>query len=843
MSSSPKVRPLRILFAATLAVFLAAGSARAEDGYGYLRTVEGPAARLAPSSGRDAGDRSDSGYGDAVAVRDADDTDASINQPILVGDHLSVPDRGLVEAVLADGNVVRLDGGSELTFTRLAASADTEDRASVLTLEVGNLQLLVGDDSRGDDFPRIETGNATLYVEAYGSYRVTTEGSWTEVVVRRGRVRLVTEGDETTVRAGEQAVIDGEDREAEVQVAEEGPVDALERWGRRLDDEARTADLGSIDPEYRYEAASLSRYGSWVTVENERYWRPRVEDEWRPYWRGQWVYTPSGLTWVSSDPWGWMPAHYGTWDYLPTYGWLWQPGYSYAPAWVYWYWGSSQVGWCPTGYYTRYYGASFGRGVGFRAGVYGWAGGNWGDYGRWNFVDYGHLGSRDQWRHARRGRDFDGEGRHAVPRGLITTDTRRLTRDLWNKPQRVAQVLGGYGRDGRARELPDVTSFVGRKPLGPIERTHIVQAQPDRRLEGTPLKPDSMGALPGRNGRSRPGQVDNAGGWAGNDKPTGGRTGGMEIHTTGGNAPSDRGGRPQRGQDGGTARPGSNDRGGDKPMAIHTPEGPQGNAPSDRGGRPPRGQDGGTARPGSNDHGGDKPMAIHTPEGPQGNAPSDRGGRPPRGQDGGTARPGSNGRSGEKPMAIRRPENGEDGGAPRASRTTRTVTPEDQPGRLPTGWRELRTTPAAERGGRAEASRSPERRYDGRPAPYSQEGGSSAGEGSNRPSRRPESERPTTVPLYQPRNPAESGSSSRESRPTYRPAPPSSTAPAQSGSSASSRESRPSGRSGSDSTASGSRQGRGDSGGGARESRGGGGNRGGGRDGGSSRPPRGSGRG
>ena len=42
--------------------------------------------------------------------------------------------------------------------------------------------------------------------------------------------------------------------------------------------------------------------------------------DWRPYWHGRWASTPAGLTWVSAEPWGWVPYHYSTWDYVPSYG-------------------------------------------------------------------------------------------------------------------------------------------------------------------------------------------------------------------------------------------------------------------------------------------------------------------------------------------------------------------------------------------------------------------------------------------------------------------------------------------------------------------------------------------
>ena len=39
-----------------------------------------------------------------------------------------------------------------------------------------------------------------------------------------------------------------------------------------------------------------------------------------------------GYTWGSGDPWGWMPYRYGSWAFLPAYGWVWQPG----TTWVAW---------------------------------------------------------------------------------------------------------------------------------------------------------------------------------------------------------------------------------------------------------------------------------------------------------------------------------------------------------------------------------------------------------------------------------------------------------------------------------------------------------------------------
>ena len=57
--------------------------------------------------------------------------------------------------------------------------------------------------------------------------------------------------------------------------------------------------------------------------------------------------TEYGNTWVSEDPWGWACYHYGRWTYNPYYGWIWVPGYEWAPAWVSWRYGGGYAGWAP----------------------------------------------------------------------------------------------------------------------------------------------------------------------------------------------------------------------------------------------------------------------------------------------------------------------------------------------------------------------------------------------------------------------------------------------------------------------------------------------------------------
>ena len=463
-------------------VALAASPAAADrdESYGYFRVIDGSATLIQAGSGTR--------------------TPAEVNQPVMAGDRILVPGSSRVEVILPDRNILRLDGGTEVTLEQLAASPDRDDPNTVLRLHDGNILFTVIADSLGDQLPRVDTPNASVYPQAYGTYRITSsQDTWTEVTVRRGKAEVVTDrsdrgGEE--VRADETAIVEGE-RYAEIEVESAASYDSLERWADRLEDEARYAstDDDYLDDNLRYQSAPLSRYGSWISVSGRRYWRPRVAVGWRPYSQGRWAYTPSGLTWVSYEPWGWVPYHYGSWDYLPSHGWVWQAGYRWAPAWVYWYWGPSYVGWCPTGYYTSYYRGHYPY---FRHGVYGWAGGSWDHWNHWTFVGSDYFrGYRNGYRNGYWDGRKDGRwdtwnvGRHAVPidelrrrgpldRGIVTTDTRPLRPDTWDDPRHAIRVLtegpGGRpryndagGRPGAApapaggAELPDVTPFIERR--------------------------------------------------------------------------------------------------------------------------------------------------------------------------------------------------------------------------------------------------------------------------------------------------------------------------------------------------------------------------------------------
>ncbi len=487
------------MMAVGLATLLAAPAATAEDldpreSYSYLREVEGTVTI--------------SSVGASPASEGAD-----VNQPLLTGDQLRLPRGSRAEAVLADRTLLRLGGGASLTLARIAFSGDRDDRVTTLDLEAGEIVLQVGEDALGDQLPEVRAAGATLYVQQPGRYRVTADqGGWTEVVVREGYAELVSDRGSTIVRAGEAATLLA-DRYGRVEIRSAPAEDALERWGRDLYERAQVArtTVVHVDPNLAYAAAPLASHGDWVYVDASWAWRPRVATGWRPYWNGRWSPTPSGLTWVSYEPWGWVPYHYGSWFVDASFGWCWRPGRVYSPAWVYWHWSDNWVGWVPIGYYTNYYRhAGFGRG--FHFGVYGWAGGGWGAYSDWHFAPTWCLRQRDWRRHQRSGRELERLEPGGPARGIVTTDTRGLTRERLGKPAEIAQTLAARRGNG-GEPLVDVTDFVARKRELPPRVAEAVGAHGEPARSETPLGLDPRQVQkgepePGWRSSAKPGRVD-----------------------------------------------------------------------------------------------------------------------------------------------------------------------------------------------------------------------------------------------------------------------------------------------------------------------------------------------
>lgn len=119
----------------------------------------------------------------------------------------------------------------------------------------------------------------------------------------------------------------------------------------------------------------LAPDGRWIEVDGTRSWQPAVEvsdSNWQPYLNdGHWVWTDDGWYWESNYKWGWAAFHYGRWDRVANYNWVWTPDVVWAPAWVSWRESDSVYGWAPYGRRDRFEGGIFvGGGDDIRADYY-----------------------------------------------------------------------------------------------------------------------------------------------------------------------------------------------------------------------------------------------------------------------------------------------------------------------------------------------------------------------------------------------------------------------------------------------------------------------------------------
>jgi hypothetical protein len=402
-------------------------------GYGHVRTLEGSAALT----------RADTGERE----------DLALNYPLQVGDSLETASGAAVEMVLADFNILRVGGGARIGFPQLARSADADDRRTVLTLDRGEIQLLVTEHALGDELPAVETPSGAVRIHEPGTYVVSVDASGgTRVVVRGGYAEVAAAVGSRTVASGQELWVDASGS----RLAGAAGRSDLERWGEALSAGALSVPE-EVAPELGYSASALAESGEWVEAEGARAWRPFVPRGWRPYAEGFWVTTPSGLTWVGLERWSWLTAHYGQWVPHPSWGWVWYPGYLYSPAQVYWYWGPGWVGWVPGGYY----GLSAAGGD-----FYGYAGGPWSYYRDWTFCPAGYIGTRDGSRHHYPGWEMPARsGRPAVPRGVVATETRGIRRVGWDDPAAAARELLARGDTQGPRR--DYTEFVAGRTARP----------------------------------------------------------------------------------------------------------------------------------------------------------------------------------------------------------------------------------------------------------------------------------------------------------------------------------------------------------------------------------------
>jgi hypothetical protein len=303
---------------------------------------------------------------------------ATINTPVVTGDHISTGQNARAEIQLDHANILRL---SDQTTANVVNMSRTQ-----MQIQVGqglaNYEVFKNNEANVE----IDTPNVAIHPDmGEGSYRILVNSDGETIVdVRKGSADISTPQGSTRVQRDQRITIQGNADSAQYQVSGAPGRDDWDKWNGDRDRTIEGAQSWQhTNPNYTG-TQDLDNNGQWTNVPDYgSVWFPNEGSGWAPYRDGRWVYEPYyGWTWVSYEPWGWAPYHYGRWF---VYGgnWGWWPGPVYggyypvwAPAYVSFFGfggggfgvgfgfggGFGSVGWLPCGPGDRFF-PWYGRGV------------------------------------------------------------------------------------------------------------------------------------------------------------------------------------------------------------------------------------------------------------------------------------------------------------------------------------------------------------------------------------------------------------------------------------------------------------------------------------------------
>jgi hypothetical protein len=460
---------------------------------------------------------------------DGREIEAHRNLPIYPGDEIVTARRGRAEVRLSDGNIIGIDRTTALRVRSVLDAYEGEDDETVAELRYGKVAVFRTDIGR--QHVRIDTNNASYVAYRESVYSVETDSRGRDrVTVFDGSLEVRTPLKTTRLRSGETATID--DRGLFDLVGDQRTsADEFERWFLKRAERFDNYQNQYVDRRLGHYADDLDDHGRWVHVGGIGWtWRPYVSAGWRPYYNGYWHHGRGSLVWVSYDPWGWGTYHYGRWAHDPGFGWYWVPGYGYSPAWVYWTYGPSYVGWAPAGWWDCH------------RGYYNWAYHPYRNtYAHHGFGFYGRVRVNDfdlrPWTFV----DSSGLVSTRIDRAALTTDAvkARLTR----LKDGYAPVTGGPARFTR-EELRDPADAIRRRGIdgrftgretgaNPVDMTAFVRRDPDVgntikdrivRSRGTTPSAPAVGT-PATPSRTAGGWTGAAGGVIGERRQNGGGSG------------------------------------------------------------------------------------------------------------------------------------------------------------------------------------------------------------------------------------------------------------------------------------------------------------------------------
>jgi FecR protein len=283
-----------------------------QEGYSYARIV-----RLSLVQGDVQISRSSS----------SDWENAIPNMPVQQGFTIGT-NNGRAEIECESGAAVWIAENSEVQFTELALSDG--GRITRLTLAQGAASFEVKLHS-GDVF-EVAANNLHVTVPEHSNFRVDASREGASVRVSQGTAS-VNDGSNTELIPRGQTYASRSGESAEPALAPSARADSWDSWvnersGIMASGANETAQYTSAPVSYGM--SDLAGYGNWFNCAGFGYgWQPwGMGANWAPFYDGYFdFYNGLGWTWISFEPWGWAPYHFGNWAYASGCGgWMWYPG-------------------------------------------------------------------------------------------------------------------------------------------------------------------------------------------------------------------------------------------------------------------------------------------------------------------------------------------------------------------------------------------------------------------------------------------------------------------------------------------------------------------------------------
>lgn len=265
---------------------------------------------------------------------------AVVNLPVAAGDQVVTGNKGRCELQFDNGTIIRLDKNTRLKVTTvLAPSLTSHWKVTTLHLLEGQIYTMVQSYNR--EMFQVITPNAALDLKKRSSAAVQARDNGdTFIYVVKGKFKVMY-GEDTdsvkteklnsrkgyTITAGHQLRTGDDFRD----------VDFM-GWNNYVTRNFKDLHFGiSKVPKKIVRNSGLmywaekwsSAFGEWVYDDLFGYvWRPY--DEYftfaaRPFFHADFIEVKGQLIVVPQEPWGWVPAHMGTWVWTKS-GWTWIPG-------------------------------------------------------------------------------------------------------------------------------------------------------------------------------------------------------------------------------------------------------------------------------------------------------------------------------------------------------------------------------------------------------------------------------------------------------------------------------------------------------------------------------------